>query len=333
MSETGSGEAAVVARSVPLEQLSSSLLRTRCLRPPQVERMRQSLARHGQLTPVVVVTRRGQLEVVDGFKRRAAAAAMQWPSIVVSERRLDDQGVWVAMLMLNRGPGSMTVFEEALIVREMVLGGATQVAVAQLLGRHPSWVSRRIGLVERLHPDLTEWVRTGLMSAGTARRLITLPAGNQLEVAAVVTQVSLGTEQTEALVSLWHKAPDPQTRRAILSRPREALAEAHPWEPSRETDPRLSPQGQALQRGLRILQGVGARVTQALGAPARPQELTILRPELQSVQRMLPGLQEALGTASSSPACGAASATSETPSSGGYSPTGTPSEPPPARPA
>lgn len=281
--------------------------------PPQVERMRQSLARHGQLTPIVVVAQQGHLEVVDGFKRRAAVVAMQWPTIVVSERAFDDQGVWVAMLMLNRGPGSMTVLEEALILREMVLGGATQVAIAEIVGRHPSWVSRRIGLVDRLHPDLTEWVRTGLMSPGTARRLIALPAGNQLEVAAVVAQASLGTEETEALVSLWHKAQDPQTRRAILSRPREALAEACPRDPPRATDPRLSPRGQALQRGLQILQGVGPRVMQGLRPPPRLEDLTVLRPDLENVDRMLPGLREAVGTASRSPPCGARSATSETP--------------------
>jgi ParB/RepB/Spo0J family partition protein len=331
MDETGSSGTGPAPRSVPLAELSTSLLRARCLRPPQVERMRQSLARHGQLTPIVVVARQGRLEVVDGFKRRAAAAAMQWPAIVVSERTFDEQGIWVAMLMLNRGPGSMTVLEEALILREMVLGGATQVAIAELMGRHPSWVSRRIGLVDRLHPELTEWVRTGLMPPGTARRLIVLPAGNQLEVAAVVAQAALGTEQTEALVSLWQKASDPQTRRTILSRPREALAEADPC--ARATDPRLSPRGQALERALHILQGLGPRVMQGLRPPPRSEDLAILRPDLLSVHRMLPGLKEAVGTASRSPCCDARSATSETASSAACSPTDRASRPPPRRPA
>lgn len=333
MVEIGSSGTGPVARSVPLTELSTSLLRARCLRPAQVERMRQSLARHGQLTPIVAVTRRGQLEVVDGFKRRAAVAAMQWPAIVVSERIFDDQGIWVAMLTLNRGPGSMTVLEEALILREMAHGGATQVAIAELVGRHPSWVSRRIGLVERLHPDLVEWVRTGLMSPGTARRLITLPAGNQLEVAAVVAQSSLGTEETERLVSLWQRAPDPQTRRAILSRPREAISAAHPLDGARPTDPRLSPRGQALQRGLQILVGVGPRVMQHLRPPPRPEDLTILRPDLESLQSMLPSLEEAVGTASRSLRSGDRSETSATPSSGGCSPKGKGSSPPPRRPA
>lgn len=321
------------ARCVALGELGTSLLRARCPQPAAIERMRQSLATHGQLTPLVVVERQGRLEIVDGFKRRAAAATMRFETLTVSRRDLDDQGVWVAMLALNRGPGSMTVIEESLILREMMRGGASQTAIAQRVGRHQSWVSRRIGLVERLHPDLVEWVRTGLMPPGIARRLIVLPPGNQVELAAVVSKASLGTAQTEALVSLWQKASDPTVRRALLAQPRQALEQAHPADVRRPADPRLGPRSQALQRWLQILAGVGPRVMQGLRPPPPPHEMEILRPDLRSVDRMLPGLREAVGIASRSPRCDASGATSATPSSGDCSPTDTASRPPPERPA
>jgi len=111
------------ARSVPVEELGTALARVRCLRSGQLERMKQSLLAHGQLTPLVVVERQGVLEIVDGFKRRAAAAAMGWPTLLVGVRPLDETGQWVTMLALNRGPQSMTVLEEALVLREMVRGG------------------------------------------------------------------------------------------------------------------------------------------------------------------------------------------------------------------
>lgn len=314
MGQTMDSEPNAAARNMPPGELSTALLRARCLRPPQVERMRQSLTTHGQLTPIVVVSRQGRLEVVDGFKRRAAAMAMQWTTVLVSERRYDEPGAWVAMLTLNRGPASITVLEEALILREMVVGGSTQAEIAQLVGRHPSWVSRRIGLVERLHPELIEWVRTGLMSAGTARRLIAVPAGNQLELAAVVSQWTLGTEETETLVSLWQKG-DPATRRAILAQPRQALAEARQFDAPPPADRRLSQRGQGLQRGLQILCGVGMRVVQGLGLLPRPEDLTILRPDLRRLETMLPELAQAVGTFSKSPPCDSKNETSETPSS------------------
>jgi ParB/RepB/Spo0J family partition protein len=275
--------------------------------------MRQSLAMHGQLTPVIVVERGGRLEIVDGFKRRAAAATMRFETLWASQRELDDQGVWVAMLTLNRGPGSMTVIEEALILREMAQGGASQTMIAQMLGRHPSWVSRRIGLVERLHPELLEWVRTGLLPAGTARRLIVLPQGTQAQFAAVVSKASLGTTETEALVSLWQKTADPSIRRALLAQPRQALEHTRPADLRRPADPRLAPRSQALQRWLQILAGVGPRIMQGLRPAPPPHELEILGPDLRAVERMLPDLTAVVGSASRSAPCGASAATSGTP--------------------
>jgi ParB/RepB/Spo0J family partition protein len=333
MSEKTPETESTTPRHVPVEQLGTTLGRTRCPQPAQLLRMRHSLTKHGQMTPVVVVERQGRLEVVDGFKRRAVAVQMGWKRLVTTVRPLDERAQWVAMLALNRTPDSLSVLEEALILRELVQAGMLQSEVAELVGRHKSWVSRRLGLVERLHPDLIEWVRTGLMSPGTARRLFVLPAGNQLEMAAVIAQQGLSTQETELLVSLWHKTSEPRARRFLLQDPRKALAHAKPEDPRTPTDPRLTARGQVLQRSLRILQGVGTRVIQALRPAPVESDLEILSPELTHLRRFLPRLQEVVGSAST---CGGSdnnSATTETSTSGDSSPTDTASRPPPARPA
>jgi len=308
--------ARTTARSVPVAQLGTSLARARCLRAGQVERMKQSLLAHGQLTPLVVVERQASLEIVDGFKRRSAAAAMGWPWLLVGIRPLDETAQWVTMLALNRGPQSMTVLEEALVLREMTLGGHTQLEIGGLVGRHKSWVSRRIGLVERLHPELVEWVRTGLLAAGTARRLMVLPAGNQLEWAAVVSHAALGTEETELLVGLWQKTSDPQVRRFLLGQPREALARARPESLAAASDPRLTPRGQGLQRSLRILQAVGQRAEHGLRPPPPPADLEILQPELIATHQVLQRVRSAVGSVARPNGCGGGDTKSATPTSG-----------------
>lgn len=284
-------------RTVPLVKMGTTLGRARCPQPAQLSRMRQSLSMHGQMTAVIAVEREGQLELVDGFKRRAAAVQMGWTELLVSVRGLDERGVWAAMLTLNRTPGSLSVLEEALILRELCHGGLSQTETAELVGRHKSWVSRRLGLVERLHPDLVEWVRTGLMSAGTARRLMVLPAGNQLEMAAVVTQAELSTEQTELLVSLWQKTTDPAIRRFLLSEPRTAIQKARPEKALAPLDPRLSRAGQALARTLPILRGVALRVSEALHPAPEPADLRLLLNEMEKTASVLLGIESALGFA------------------------------------
>lgn len=333
MSETRRQSTMPAPRSVPIAALSTTLGRARCPQPAQLARMRQSLSAHGQMTPLVVVERAGTLELVDGFKRRLAAAQMGWQSLCVSVRALDERAQWAAMLTLNRTPGSLSVLEEALILRELVQSGTSQSEIGQMLGRHRSWVCRRLALVERLHPELVEWVRTGLLSPGTARRLTVLPAGNQLELGAVVRRSELSTEQTELLVSLWQKAKDSEVRRFLLAEPRTAIEHASPDRIVTPPDPRLSPRGQTLQRSLRILRAVAARAIDALDPPLLPTDREILESEMERAARTLPALEAALGSASRCDGSGARSETIATHGSGSCSPTAMGSRRPRAKPA
>lgn len=320
-------------RTVALPDLGTTLGRARCPQPAQLTRMRQSLSTHGQMTAVIAVLREGKLELVDGFKRRAAAAQMGWTELLVSVRSLDERAAFTAMLTLNRTPGALSVLEEALILRELCHSGLNQTEVATLVGRHKSWVSRRPGLVTQLHPDLVEWVRTGLMSAGTARRFLVLPAGNPIEMAAVVTQAELSTEDTELLVSLWQKTSDPLIRRFLLREPRTAIANARPEKVQAPLDPRLSPRGRTLARALQILRGVGLRVSEALHPAPEPSDLKLLAMELHKTANMLPGLQRALGFARKCTSSAESDATTATPTSAACSEKAVASRPPQEQPA
>jgi len=279
-----------------LSRIGTSYGRVRCLAPRQVEQMKGSLTAHGQLTALVVVERREGLELIDGFKRHRAAEQMGWTALRVAAMDLDEQGQWAAMLALNRASQSMSVLEEALVLRELAAMGMTQTQIGQILSRHKSWVSRRIGLLERLHPELVEQIREGILSPGAARRLLSLPAGNQLELAAVVMHEGLGSQETEELVRLWRTA-EPPVREFLLAHPREALANARSGDPQQPPDPRLTPRGQRLERHLRILQGVAPRTLQGLRPSPPAEDLEILTSDLASTRSWLSRLVEALGSA------------------------------------
>jgi ParB/RepB/Spo0J family partition protein len=277
-------------------QTGTSYVRVRCLTPRQVEQMKASLTIHGQLTAVVVVNREKRLELIDGFKRHRAAEQMGWSRLLVRCMEVDEQGQWTAMLALNRGTQSMSVLEEAMVLREMMAMGMTQVQIGQLVGRHKSWVSRRIGLLERLHPEVVEQIREGILQPGAARRLLSLPAGNQLELATVVMHQNLGSQDTELLVRLW-RAASPVIREYLLAHPHQALANARAGDPEQPPDPRLTPRGQQLQRRLRILQAVTPATLKMLRPSPAEEDLQILASDLQSTRSSLSHLVEALGTA------------------------------------
>ena len=298
----------------PPAALGTTLGRARCPHPAAVERMQRSLQQQGQLTPVVTVRRGDQLELVDGFKRRAAATALGWPELLCRVVTLDETGQWVAMLQLNLVGRSITVLEEALVLRELTGRGLTQVDIGALLGRHKAWVSRRIGLTERLHPELIEQLRQGLLHPGVARRLLGLPAGNQLELAAVALAKTLGPEQTERLVSLWQRAhTEPEVRRFLLAHPHQALAQAYPKPAPTPCDPRLTPPSQTLLRLLRLLEDVTPRLLRLLRPTPGTTDLTILRPHLQTTQTLTHELATALGSCASAASAAASAASAAAP--------------------
>jgi ParB/RepB/Spo0J family partition protein len=274
-------------------RIGTSYGRVRCLAPRQVEQMKASLTAHGQLTALVVVKRREGLELIDGFKRYRAAEQMGWTRLRVTSLEVDEAGQWAAMLALNRATHALSVLEEALVLREMAALGMTQTQIGQILSRHKSWVSRRIGLLERLHPELVEQIREGMLPPGAARRLLSLPAGNQLELATVVMQHGLGSRETELSVRLWKNA-DPPVRDYLLAQPRLALAHVQSSDPEHPPDPRLTPRGQRLQRHLRILQGVALRTRQMLRRSPTEEDRPILDRDLESTRSSLSSLVQAL---------------------------------------
>jgi ParB-like chromosome segregation protein Spo0J len=277
--------------------IGTTLGRARCRQPARIERMKQSLAAYGQLTPLVVVPSREGVELVDGFKRHAAATTLGWPTMIVAVTPLDETGQWATMLLVNRGPSSMTTLEEGLVLRELVKTGLTQAEIASLCSRHKTWVSRRIGLVDRLHPELVESMKLGMLHPGSARRLLSLPPGNQLEVAAVIGSAGLGPRDTELLVGLWHRAKDPAARRALLSAPRASLLKHHPEMRHLPVDPRLSPEGQRLGRCLHRLEVLATEASRRLRTPLTRKDLEILGNTLRVAERAASRLGTELGSA------------------------------------
>lgn len=111
-----------------------------------------SLARYGQLSPVVVCLREEQLELLDGFKR--LTAARQVPDLAVLRARrldVDEREAKASLLGLNGISGRVKELEEAWNVQALVREDRfSPVEVAELLGRHKSWVCRRLVLLEKL---------------------------------------------------------------------------------------------------------------------------------------------------------------------------------------
>jgi hypothetical protein len=163
----------------------------------------------------------------------------------------DERGAKAAIYGLNRAGGRTREIEEAWIVHALVReDGLPQVEVAELLGRHKSWVCRRLALIEKLGPEARADLQVGLLTPTAARQLVRLPAGNQADILALVRRESLSTNELTGIVDLWVQCPARIQQQYILQHPREALAQEKGVDLASH-DPRLSPSRQSHLRTTR----------------------------------------------------------------------------------
>jgi len=243
-----------VTRAVALDVFDERLQRYRLVQPKLERQMAVSLRDYGQVSPVIVCRLDGQMVLVDGFKRLRAARTLKGLT-QLSARLLetDAQGAKAAVFNLNRIAGKPVELEEAWIIYALVEeDGLRQIEVAQLLGRHKSWVNRRLALIQRLCDSAREALRLGLLTPTQARHLTRLPRGNQSEVLATATQAALTSRELSDVVDLLTGSSTTEQRNFVLAKPREALRQAqdasvHFW------DPRLSPAGNRIAKRLALL--------------------------------------------------------------------------------
>jgi ParB-like chromosome segregation protein Spo0J len=183
-------------RLVEIAPLGERLSALRLCEATALESVRRSLAQHGQLGALTLFAAGERLEIIDGFKRVRAARALGWPTLLA---RIDDVGSIDAKLRLRElhDRRGLTEIEEAWLIRSLYREDrVAQPEIARRMGRHKSWVWRRLMLVESLDPDVPANVRLGLIAARAAVAVSRLPRGNQQAASGVVIRRGLTVRQT-----------------------------------------------------------------------------------------------------------------------------------------
>jgi ParB-like chromosome segregation protein Spo0J len=211
-------------RDVDLAELGDGLAALRLCDASALAAMRQSLVRHGQLSALYLFADGGQLEIIDGFKRVRAGRALGLRTLRARVADVDPVGAKVQLAALHDRRG-LTELEEGWLIRSLYREhGLTQPTIAARLGRHKSWVFRRLMLVEALDAAVQADVRLGLLAPRAAVAVSQLPRGNQHEVASVVIRRGLTVRQTELFVAELLDLGDDAARAQQIARRLDGVA-------------------------------------------------------------------------------------------------------------
>ena len=257
-------------RSLDLTVFDLRLDRFRLVQPKAEQLIRRSLAKYGQLAPVVFCQLEGSLVLVDGFKRLRAARTLQGMNLLRGHFiEVDEQGAKAAIFNLNRIPSKPNELEESWLIYALVHDDhLPQVEVAQMLGRHKSWVNRRLALIERLTEEAREALRLGILTPTLARHMTQLPRGNQNAAMKCATEHALTSRELSETVKLLLASGTNEQTAFVLTKPREAIRQSqdnyvHQW------DPRLSTAGNRAAKRLGFLLDCAAKMNHWLRLTGR----------------------------------------------------------------
>jgi len=266
----------------------------------RIEQVEKSMRLHGQLQPVVARVHEGKYQIIDGLKRYYNAVDLMMETLQCHVLDIDEKQAKVLLLSYNRFHQSMEVWEEAMVLKDLLkTHDLDQQSLARLTGYSRSWVSRRLSLISKIDEQVASEIRMGGLTSSHARTLTRLPRGNQCDVARVITSWSLTSRLSDRLIDAFLEAGNEQQQRYILAHPEHIL-----WDqtdlPEEPYDSRLSSYGNDLMHSIMNLLQPFRTILSRLGDNRRMGELNetekvIITPFLREVSGYAEKLSEAIG--------------------------------------
>lgn len=183
-----------------------------------------SLVSHGQQQPVQVVPAEDseRYVLIDGYRRVAALEALSRDGVEAVVLAVSELQALVLAYRLDRS-ARKTAIEEGWLLKTLIEQHAVdRHALATMLGRSRSWVSRRLALVEVLPEAVQHAVRRGQLCAqGAMKALVPLARANTAHCVKLVEALGgrpISARQLQRVVSAWQRG-DAEQKERIASHP------------------------------------------------------------------------------------------------------------------
>jgi len=261
----------------------------------------KSMRIYGQLQPVVARMHKEGVQLIDGYKRVYAAENLLMEVLQCRLLEVDEHQAKVLMLSYNWTSRSLEPYEEALVLKDLLETHAMdQRELSRLTGKSGSWVSRRLGLIERLDEEIAAQIRMGNLTGSHARALIRLPRGNQLAVARAIQRYNLTSRQSDRLVEAYLATEDEQSQQLLLRAPERILYNNHVNEsPDQVYNTRLSSYGNqvagSIDKVITGLQELLKLLEEHRTGSLQQGEKMLLLPGLEIIAEGLVSLKQAIG--------------------------------------
>ncbi len=146
---------------VELNKIGDRYADLRIIQPQAESSMERSMRLYGQMTPVIIGCEANKTyEMVDGFKRLRSGRKLGYTTLQAKIFSRGRHALKAAIIHLNTKTRTIASLETGLVIRSLYReDGLSQVEIAGLLGRHKSFVCRRLRLVENLSEEVLDHLK------------------------------------------------------------------------------------------------------------------------------------------------------------------------------
>ena len=179
--------------------------------PEELQALADSIATHGVVQPLTVREMdNGYYQIIAGERRWRAARMAELREIPAVIIEADDKKVMELALIENLQRQDLNPVEEAMGYRTLMEEyGLTQEETAERVGKSRPNVANMLRLLT-LCPEVLDQVRSGALSAGHARALVSLKTEKlQKEAAQKIVALGLSVRQAELMCKNLQKEPAP----------------------------------------------------------------------------------------------------------------------------
>jgi len=161
-------------RPIEIVHLNLRYSNIRVQDPKTVIRMADSMERYGQIMPILVVTADApHYTLIDGYLRVAAAKRCGKDTLLSHIWHGSEKNA-LCHVLVKDNERKWDIFEQAGLIQELHRRhGLSQRNIAHLLGKDPSWVSRRLSILASLPDKVAKSVQRGNLSSWAATRVLT----------------------------------------------------------------------------------------------------------------------------------------------------------------
>ena len=178
----------------------------------ELEALAESIATHGVIQPLTVrEMTSGYYQIIAGERRWRAARMANLSEIPAVIIEADDKKVMELALIENLQRQDLNPVEEAMGYQTLMTEyGLTQEETASRVGKSRPAVANALRLLN-LSPEVLEKVRSGALSAGHARAVVSLKTEKkQAEAAQKIIALGLSVRQAELLCKNMSAEPKPE---------------------------------------------------------------------------------------------------------------------------